>query len=330
MEEISLAGEQLTREFRQRDREDMQNKYGIAGAFADSAAAALNETEYEGDDRPDYEDNAIRKYGCDLTRAAARGELDPVIGRESLIDRVVQILARRTKNNPLLIGEPGVGKTAIVEGLAQQLVSGQLHSILGNKHLIAIDLPGMVAGASYRGMFEQRIRSIINVAEETPTILFIDEAHMLIGAGCGSSGSSMDAANILKPSMARGKIRLIGATTESEYRKYILKDRALERRFQPVYVCEPDAETTLVILLGLRSVYQAHYEIEISDESLSTIVKLAEAIEGRYFPDKAIDLLDESLSKLKFDRVKKGNWESELVTLQPGDVEATFSHYQTA
>ena len=239
------------------------------------------------------------KYGVDLTKAAKEGKIDPVIGRDKEIERVIEILSRRTKNNPCLIGEPGVGKTAIIEGLAQKIYENKVPETLRNKKLITLDLTSMLAGSKYRGEFEERIKKVINeVKENKDTILFIDEIHTIVGAGAAEG--AIDAANILKPSLARGEIQLIGATTLDEYRKHIEKDSALERRFQPVNVDEPTVEETIEILKGLRDKYEAHHKVEISDEALIASAKLSyRYITDRFLPDKAIDLIDEASSKLR-------------------------------
>ena len=241
----------------------------------------------------------LDKYGTDLTEQAKKGKLDPVIGRSEEIERVIQILCRRTKNNPCLIGEPGVGKTAVVEGLAQKIASGDVPEILAGKRVFSLDLTGMVAGTKYRGDFEERIKSVINTVKKSKDIiLFIDEVHTIIGAG--SAEGSTDAANILKPSLARGDFQVIGATTISEYRKNIEKDSALERRFQPVTVSEPNEEDALLILKGLKDKYEAHHKVTITDEALLAAVKLsARYINDRFLPDKAIDLIDEAASKVR-------------------------------
>ncbi len=241
----------------------------------------------------------LDKYGHDLTAAAKSGEIDPVIGRQAEIDRVVQILSRRTKNNPCLIGEPGVGKTAIAEGLALKIAEGNVPDMLQNKRIINLDLTSMVAGTKYRGDFEERIKAAIEeVNKADDIILFIDEIHTIIGAG--SAEGSIDAANILKPQLARGKFQVIGATTIEEYRKYIEKDSALERRFQPVMVGEPSEEDAVLILKGLRDRYEAHHKVRISDEAVEASVKLsARYIADRYLPDKAIDLIDEASSRVR-------------------------------
>ena len=243
--------------------------------------------------------SALDKFGRDLTKAAHNGEIDPVIGREKEIERVIQILSRRTKNNPVLIGEPGVGKTAVAEGLALEIAKGNVPEILRDKRVVSLDLTGMVAGAKYRGDFEERIKAAIDeVKSSGNVILFIDELHTIIGAGAAEG--SADAANILKPSLARGDFQVIGATTLNEYRKYIEKDAALERRFQPVKIGEPTQEQAIEILKGLRDSYEAHHKVKITDEAIEAAVKLSSRyIADRYLPDKAIDLIDEGASKVR-------------------------------
>ena len=243
--------------------------------------------------------SALDKFGRDLTQAAKNGEIDPVIGREKEIQRVIQILSRRTKNNPVLIGEPGVGKTAVAEGLALEIAKGNVPEILKDKRVVSLDLTGMVAGAKYRGDFEERIKAAIDeVKKSKNTILFIDELHTIVGAGAAEG--SADAANILKPSLARGELHCIGATTLDEYRKYIEKDAALERRFQPVKVGEPTPEQAVQILKGLRDSYEAHHKVKITDEAINAAVTLSSRyIADRYLPDKAIDLIDEGASKVR-------------------------------
>lgn len=243
--------------------------------------------------------SALEKFGRDLTKAAKNGEIDPVIGREKEIARVIQILSRRTKNNPVLIGEPGVGKTAVAEGLALEIANGNVPEILKDKKVVSLDLTGMIAGAKYRGDFEERIKAAIDeVKKSNDTILFIDELHTIVGAGAAEG--SADAANILKPSLARGDFQVIGATTLNEYRKYIEKDAALERRFQPVKVGEPTLEQTVEILKGLRDSYEAHHKVKITDEAINAAVTLSSRyIADRYLPDKAIDLIDEGASKVR-------------------------------
>ncbi|MCL2498562.1 MAG: ATP-dependent Clp protease ATP-binding subunit, partial [Symbiobacteriaceae bacterium] len=237
--------------------------------------------------------------GRDLTQMAAAGNLDPVIGRTKEIERVIQILSRRTKNNPCLIGEPGVGKTAIAEGLAQRIAAGEIPETLKGKRLVTLDLGSLVAGTKYRGEFEERLKRVIEEIRHTGNIiLFIDELHTLVGAG-GAEGA-IDAANILKPSLARGEMQTIGATTLNEYRKHVEKDAALERRFQPVMVEPPTPEEAVLILEGLRDRYEAHHGVKISDEALLAAVKLSDRyINDRYLPDKAIDLIDEASSRVR-------------------------------
>ncbi len=241
----------------------------------------------------------LDQYSRDLTEMAREGKLDPVIGRQQEIGRVIQILSRRTKNNPCLIGEPGVGKTAIAEGLASQIVTGNVPETIREKRVVTLDLSGMVAGSKYRGEFEERIKGIINeVRNDGQVLLFIDEIHTIIGAG-GAEGA-MDASNILKPSLARGEIQIIGATTVDEYRKHIEKDAALERRFQPVMIEEPTEEESVAILKGLRKAYEEHHHVQITDSALQAAVKLSTRyINDRFLPDKAIDLIDEAASKVR-------------------------------
>jgi ATP-dependent Clp protease ATP-binding subunit ClpC len=242
---------------------------------------------------------ALNQYGRDLTEMAKEGKLDPIIGREKEIERVIQILSRRTKNNPVLIGDPGVGKTAIAEGLAQKIVEGKIPEILKDKRVITLDLSSMVAGSKYRGEFEERLKNVMNeIRESKNIILFIDEMHTIIGAGAAEG--AIDASNILKPALARGEIQAIGATTIDEYRKHVEKDAALERRFQPVTVGEPTKEEALLILEGLRDKYEAHHKVKITDEALKASVEFSDRyITDRYLPDKAIDLVDEAASKVR-------------------------------
>ena len=242
---------------------------------------------------------ALDQYSRDLTQMAAEGKLDPVVGREKEISRLIQILSRRTKNNPCLVGEPGVGKTAIAEGLAQRILAGSVPETIKDKRLVVLDLSGMVAGSKYRGEFEERIRKVVDeVRENQGILLFIDELHTIIGAG-GAEGA-LDVSNILKPSLSRGELQIIGATTLEEYRKYIEKDAALERRFQPVTVEEPSEEEAYEILKGLRPYYERHHKVEISDEALEAAVKMSvRYINDRFLPDKAIDLIDEAASKVQ-------------------------------
>ena len=242
---------------------------------------------------------ALDQYSRDLTRMAAEGRLDPVVGRDREITRLIQILSRRTKNNPCLVGEPGVGKTAIAEGLAQRIIAGTVPDTIRDKRLVVLDLSGMVAGSKYRGEFEERIRKVVDeVRENQGILLFIDELHTIIGAG-GAEGA-LDASNILKPSLSRGELQIIGATTLEEYRKYIEKDAALERRFQPITVEEPSEEEAYEILKGLRPYYERHHKVEIQDEALKAAVKMSvRYINDRFLPDKAIDLIDEAASKVQ-------------------------------
>ncbi len=241
----------------------------------------------------------LNQFGSDLTKQAEEGKLDPIVGRKSEIERVIQILSRRTKNNPCLIGEPGVGKTAIAEGIAEKIVLGDVPEMLKNKRLVSVDISGMVAGAKYRGDFEERIKKALNeVKKAGDVILFIDEIHTIVGAG--SAEGAIDAANILKPLLARGEIQLIGATTLNEYRKYIEKDAALERRFSPITVNEPTVEDTISILKGLRDKYEAHHNVKITDEAISSAVNFSvRYINDRFLPDKAVDLIDEAASRVR-------------------------------
>lgn len=269
---------------------------GMQGGADDGFGGFENESAPNGSQKGG---SALDKFGRDLTQAAKNGEIDPVIGREKEIQRVIQILSRRTKNNPVLIGEPGVGKTAVAEGLALEIAKGNVPEILKDKRVVSLDLTGMVAGAKYRGDFEERIKAAIDeVKKSKNTILFIDELHTIVGAGAAEG--SADAANILKPSLARGDFQVIGATTLNEYRKYIEKDAALERRFQPVKVGEPTPEQAVQILKGLRDSYEAHHKVKITGEAINAAVALSSRyIADRYLPDKAIDLIDEGASKVR-------------------------------
>src|SRR5512136_208998 len=249
--------------------------------------------------KPKSKTPALDSFGRDLTQLAAGGELDPVIGRKREIERLIQILCRRTKNNPVLLGEAGVGKTAIVEGLSQQIINKQVPEILKGKRIVVLDLAMMVAGTKYRGQFEERIKAVINeVRRAANVILFVDELHTLVGAG-GAEGA-IDASNVLKPALARGEVQCIGATTLDEYRKYIEKDGALERRFQTILVEPPNKDETVAILKGLRDRYEKHHHVQITDDAVEACVELSSRyITGRYLPDKAIDVMDESGARVR-------------------------------
>ena len=272
-------------------KNDIQN---YLGGQRESGTSPKSETEKKNSNTP-----TLSQHGRDLSALAKEGKIDPIIGRDTETERVIQILSRRTKNNPCLIGEPGVGKTAVVEGLAQRITDGNVPESLKGKRIITLDIPGMIAGAKYRGEFEERMKNVMDEVIKNPDIiLFIDEIHTLIGAGAAEG--AVDAANILKPALARGEMQVIGATTIAEYRKHIEKDAALERRFQSVMVGEPTAEEAVLILKGLRDKYEAHHKVKISDGAIEAAVNLSvRYIADRFLPDKAIDLIDEAASKLR-------------------------------
>ena len=287
-------------------RKDKASKLlNAAGATPDALRAAVQEVrggKPVTDQAPEEKLEALERFGVDLTARAENGELDPVIGRDDEIRRVIQVLSRRTKNNPVLIGEPGVGKTAIVEGLAQRIVSGDVPESLKDRRVVSVDIGGMLAGAKYRGEFEERLKGVLNEVKEAAgqIVMFIDELHTIVGAGAAEG--AVDAANLLKPMLARGELRAVGATTLDEYRQHIEKDPALERRFQPVQVGEPSVEDTIAILRGLKERYEVHHGVRIQDSALIAAATLSHRyIADRFLPDKAIDLIDEAGSKLRIE-----------------------------
>jgi ATP-dependent Clp protease ATP-binding subunit ClpB len=266
------------------------------------ALEAVRGTHRVTDVEPENEYQSLQRYTKDLTDLARRGKLDPVIGRDEEIRRVIQVLSRRTKNNPVLVGDPGVGKTAIVDGLAQRIVNGDVPETLKGKRILVLDIGQMLAGAKYRGEFEERLKSVLKelTAQEGQFVVFIDELHTIVGAGAAEG--AIDASNMLKPSLARGELHVVGATTLDEYRKYVEKDKALERRFQPVYVGEPSVEDTVAILRGLKERYEVHHGVRITDAALVAAATLSNRYVGeRHLPDKAIDLIDEAASRLRIE-----------------------------
>ncbi|HVK62256.1 MAG TPA: ATP-dependent chaperone ClpB [Bdellovibrionales bacterium] len=289
-------------------------KHGLTRKKVESALEKIRGGQKITDDNPEVKYDALKKYGRDLTQAASEGKLDPVIGRDEEIRRVIQVLSRRTKNNPVLIGEPGVGKTAIAEGLAGRIVKGDVPEILRGKRVVALDMGSLIAGAKYRGEFEDRLKAVIKEVTDSNgrIVLFIDEMHTLVGAG--KSEGAMDAGQLLKPALARGELRCIGATTLDEYKKYIEKDAALERRFQQVLISEPSVDDAITILRGLKEKYEVHHGVRIKDSAIVAAVKLSNRyITSRFLPDKAIDLMDEAASRLS---IEIGSVPAEIDTLE--------------
>ncbi len=307
LKRVGVTPEQIRRQTR-RVLQESSSAAVSAGAPAHPASAKKEEDKSAKSKTP-----LVDQLAVDLTSKAEEGKLDPVIGRQMEIERVIQILARRNKNNPALIGEPGVGKTAIVEGLAQRIVSGDVPALLLDKRVLQLDVGSLVAGTMYRGQFEERLKRVIDELKASSAILFIDEVHMLVGAG--AAGSSVDAANILKPALSRGELQVIGATTLEEYRKHIESDAALERRFQPIVVNEPSVEETIQILRGIREKYEEHHKLRISDDALEAAAKLsARYVTERFLPDKAIDLVDESSSRVRMYKSQSAITFKELIT----------------
>jgi len=279
---------------------DLLKRYNIIKDSFMLAMQKVRGSQRVTDQNPEEKYQALKKYARDLTELAEKGKLDPVIGRDDEIRRIIQVLSRRTKNNPVLIGEPGVGKTAIAEGLAQRIIEGDVPETLKNKKVVALDMGALIAGAKYRGEFEDRLKAVLKEIEQAEgnIILFIDEMHTIIGAGAAEG--AIDASNMLKPALARGELRCVGATTLDEYRKHVEKDAALERRFQPVYIKEPSVEDTISILRGLKEKYEVHHGVRIKDAALISAAVLSHRyLTERQLPDKAIDLIDEAASKLR-------------------------------
>ncbi|MCI8475892.1 MAG: ATP-dependent Clp protease ATP-binding subunit [Clostridia bacterium] len=301
----------ITGGFNDSDEDDEEDPFKEFASFFGAATKNAQKPK-EGKHAPSL-DKSVLQYGSDLTQKAREGKIDPVIGRKKEIDKIIQVLSRRTKNNPVLIGEPGVGKSAVVEGLAQAIVKNEVPDLLKDKIVFSLDLAGMIAGAKYRGDFEERLKNAItSIKNSGNVIMFIDEIHQIVGAGATSEGN-MDAANILKPMLARGELQTIGATTLEEYRKYVEKDAALERRFTPVQVDEPTVEDTIEILRGLRDKYEAHHKVVITDDAITAAATLSDRyITDRFLPDKAIDLIDEAASRARLNSLKSPDEVKEL------------------